>query len=194
MIEGRIADVQKVRQRLTNPLVELAPRYIGSDSLETRLARFLKPMLEIAPENAPDAKQIATALQALIEAAKPILTIEGLGPILARNVVEWFADEHHQALLHKMQVAGVTMQAQEKVLDGTSLNGLKFVLTGTMSVPRDEIKDLIEAHGGKVSGSVSKSTDYVVAGENAGSKADKAASLGVHIISETELRAMIGMS
>ena len=191
MMEGRLPDVVKARKRLQNPLIDLAPRYVDSDNLETKLSRLLKPILELAPSYAPSVDEIASALQSLIAVAKPLITIEGFGPILMRNVVNWFADEHHQNLIHKMQSAGVRMEAEESVQAGTSLEGKKFVLTGTMSVARDEIKDLIESYGGKVSGSVSKKTDYVVVGENAGSKATKAESLGVAIISETDLRKLI---
>jgi DNA ligase (NAD+) len=190
-VEGQLEDVKKARTRLEYPLVQLAPRFLDADGLELRLARQLKPLLDIAPADAPTVGQIAATLQVLMDTARPLLTIEGLGPVLVRNVVDWCADEHHQALLHKMREAGVNMQAAERQQAGTALNGLKFVLTGTMSVPRDELKDLIEAHGGKVSGSVSKNTDFVVAGENAGSKADKASSLGVNLISEDELRQML---
>lgn len=190
-LESRLPDVVKARKRLQNPLIDLAPRYVDSDNLETKLSRLLRPILELAPLDAPSLDELASALQGLIDTAKPLITIEGFGPILMRNVVNWFADEHHQNLIHKMQSAGVNMQAEENVQAGTSLDGKKFVLTGTMSVARDEIKDLIESYGGKVSGSVSKKTDYVVAGENAGSKATKAESLGVAIISETDLRNMI---
>ncbi|MDQ7034559.1 MAG: BRCT domain-containing protein [Anaerolineae bacterium] len=192
MLEGQNSDVKKARERLQYPLLDIAPRYVDSDNLETKLSRLLKPIFELAPSDAPDAAQIADALQILIDTARPLLNIEGLGPILVRNIVDAFADEHYQALLVKMQNAGVTMQAVEKEQAGIALDGLKFVLTGTMSVARDEIKTMIEAHGGKVSGSVSKKTDYVVVGDNAGSKADKAASLGVTILSEADLRNMIG--
>ncbi len=191
MMEGRLPDVVKARKRLQNPLIDLAPRYVDSDNLETKLSRLLKPILELAPSYAPSVDEIASALQSLIDVSKPLITIEGFGPILMRNVVNWFADKHHQNLIHKMQLAGVRMEAEESVQAGTSLEGKKFVLTGTMSVARDEIKDLIESYGGKVSGSVSKKTDYVVVGENAGSKATKAESLGVAIISETDLRKLI---
>ena len=191
-LEGRLPDVVKARKRLDNPLVELAPRYVDSDDLAKKLSRLLKPILEIAPENAPSPQVIADSLQNLIDSAKPLIIIEGFGPILVRNVVEWFADEHHQNLIQKMRSAGVNMEAEETVQAGTSLEGKKFVLTGTMSVSRGELKDLIESYGGKVSGSVSKKTDFVVVGESPGSKATKAESLGVAIISETDLRNMIG--
>ena len=192
MLEGKMPEVRKARYRLQHPLVELAPRYVDSDDLEKKLARLLKYVLELAPKNAPSVEKIAVSLQKLITAAKPLLTIEGLGPILVGNIIEWFADDYHRNLLQKMRDAGVNMQAEEKEQAGTSLEGLKFVITGTMTVPRDELKTMIEAHGGKVIGSVSKKTNYVVVGENPGSKVTKAEGLGVPIISEDELRAMIG--
>lgn len=191
-LEGRLPDVKKAWMRLQNPLVELAPRYIDSDDLEKKLSRLLKALLEIAPENTPSPVELAENLQNLINVAKLLLFIEGLGPILVSGIVDWFADEHHQTLLQKMKDAGVNMVSEEKEQAGTSLENMKFVLTGTMSVSRDAIKDMIEQYGGKVSGSVSKKTNYVVVGENPGSKASKAESLGVSIISETDLRNMIG--
>jgi DNA ligase (NAD+) len=191
MLEGNMPDVKKARYRLKHPLVELAPRYVDSDGLETKLTRLLKPAVEIATKKAPAIDKIAICLQKLIDAARPLLSIEGLGPILVANIIEWFADEHHRNLLQKMRDAGVNMQAKESEQAGTSLEGLKFVLTGTMSVSRDEIKAMIESYGGKVSDNVSKKTDHVVVGENPGSKATKAESLGVPIISEADLRSMI---
>ncbi|MEO1646729.1 MAG: BRCT domain-containing protein, partial [Chloroflexota bacterium] len=190
-LESRLPDVQKARKRLRNPLVELAPRYVGSDGLAKKLARLLKPVLALELPNAPSPEVIAEHLQALIDAARPLLTIDGLGPILVRNIVEWFADEHHQNLLQKMREAGVNMEAVESTQASDTLVGKKFVLTGTMSVARDEIKTLIEAHGGKVSGSVSGKTDFVVAGENPGSKVAKAEKNNVPIITEDDLRAML---
>ncbi|MEL6306526.1 MAG: NAD-dependent DNA ligase LigA [Chloroflexota bacterium] len=190
-LEGRLPDVQKARKRLRNPLVELAPRYVDSDGLAKKLARLLKPVLELELPHAPSPEVIAEHLQALIDESRPLLTIDGLGPILVRNIVEWFADEHHQNLLQKMREAGVNMEAVEGTQKSDTLVGKKFVLTGTMSVPRDEIKTLIEAHGGKVSGSVSGKTDFVVAGESPGSKVAKAEKNDVPIITEDDLRAML---
>ena len=185
------ASILKARKRLNYPLIDLAPRYVDSDDLEKKLNRLLKPILEIAPDNAPTTQEIASTLQLLIDVAHPLISIEGFGPILIRNVVEWFSDEHHQNLLQKMRDAEVNMEAEESVQAGTSLDNKKFVLTGTMSVSRDVLKTLIESYGGKVSGSVSKKTDFVVVGENPGSKASKAESLGVTIIGEADLRNMI---
>jgi DNA ligase (NAD+) len=118
--------------------------------------------------------------------------IEGIGPILAENIAKWFQDEHHKKVLKKMRAAGVNMQAEAKVQAGTALENLTFVLTGTLpTLSREQATELIEAHGGKVSGSVSKKTNYVLVGDSPGSKAEKARDLGVTIISEDDLNQLI---
>jgi len=118
--------------------------------------------------------------------------IEGIGPILAQNIVDWFEDEHHQNIISKMQKAGVNMQAEDKVIASNVLEGKTFVLTGTLpNLTRDEAKDLIQSHGGKVTSSVSKKTDFVVVGDSPGSKAEKAASLGIKTLTEDDLKALI---
>lgn len=188
-------DVRKARLRLENPLVELAPRYVDTDNhddLYKKLSRLLKPLIEAQEVTEASVEQATDALLVLIREARPLMTIDGLGPVLVRNLVNWFADKHHRNLLQKMREAGVNMQAEEKTLASTSLEGYTFVLTGAMSVPRDDIKALIESNGGKVTSSVSKKTDYVVVGDSPGSKADKAADLGITILSENELRSMLG--
>jgi DNA ligase (NAD+) len=122
-----------------------------------------------------------------------ILDLGGIGPILAPSIAEWFADPFNQQLLDKMRAAGVTMQAQEKVRAGDALEGKSFVLTGTLpTLTREQASELIESHGGKISSSVSKKTDYVLVGDSPGSKAEKAVNLGVLIISEEDLLRMIG--
>lgn len=119
--------------------------------------------------------------------------LEGIGPILAESIAAWFADEANQQMIEKLRHAGVNLQAEEKVQASESLAGLTFVLTGTLpTFSREEAAALIELHGGKVTGSVSKKTSYVLMGESPGSKADKARQLGVPIISEDDLRRMVG--
>jgi DNA ligase (NAD+) len=109
--------------------------------------------------------------------------------------VDWFADPHHRMVLDKMRQAGVNMQAEAKVKAGDSLDGLTFVLTGTLpTLSRDEAAQLIESHGGKVVGSVSKKTSYVLMGDSPGSKADKARDLGIPIIGEDDLKQLINRS
>ena len=119
--------------------------------------------------------------------------VEGIGPQIAQSVVAWFADQHNQLILQKLAQAGLTMHQERKPLEGAQpLAGKTFVITGTLpTLSREEAKALVERYGGKVSGSVSKNTDYLLAGEKAGSKLDKATQLGVQIIDEAVLRGML---
>jgi len=119
--------------------------------------------------------------------------LEGIGPVIAENVAAWFADETNRQIVEKMRAAGVNLQAEEKRVLSSALAGLTFVLTGTLpTLSREQAEALIEAHGGRVTSSVSKKTSCVLLGESPGSKADKARELGVPLISEADLRRMIG--
>lgn len=119
--------------------------------------------------------------------------LEGIGEVLAQGIADWFADPYNRTLLDKMAAAGVSMQDEAKPQKSANLTGLTFVLTGTLpTLTRDQAAELIEAHGGKVTGSVSKKTSYVVVGDSPGSKADKARQLGVPILDEDGLRALAG--
>ena len=188
---GQTDSIKKVIYRLNHPNTELATRYLTAKDVEASVRRFLKPLNESSPISDEQLNGMLDKLDKLMEASRKLHTIDGLGPILVQNIVDWFADDHHQNVLTKMRDAGVNMQAEEKEVASTDLEGKTFVLTGTMSVSRNEVKALIEAHGGKVTGSVSKKTHYVVAGESPGSKVEKAEKNGVSIITEDELRAMI---
>jgi len=118
--------------------------------------------------------------------------IEGIGPILAQSINDWFQSAHNRKVLEKLRAVGVNMRAEEKVAAGDGLTGLTFVITGTLpTLSRDEATAIIESHGGKVTGNVSKKTSYVLMGESPGSKADKARELGVKIIGEEELRKLV---
>jgi DNA ligase (NAD+) len=120
-----------------------------------------------------------------------LLEVDEVGPRIAASIREFFAEEKNQLLIERLREAGLTFTGERKVR-GIRLAGLTFVLTGTLpTYSRDDAKKMIEDEGGKVSGSVSKKTSYVVAGEDAGSKLDKAVSLGVKVISEAELLAML---
>src|ERR1700726_593740 len=114
-----------------------------------------------------------------------------VGPRIAESIVEFFGDEHNRKLVSNLRKAGLTFTGQKKE-KGTKLAGKTFVLTGTLERhTRDEAKKMIEDAGGRVSGSVSKKTDYVVAGSDAGSKLDKARELGVSVIGEKELEGLL---
>lgn len=117
--------------------------------------------------------------------------VEEVGPRIAKSIVEFFAEPKNRELVDELRAAGLTFKGKKKER-GTKLAGKTFVLTGTLATyTRDEAKKLIEDAGGKVAGSVSKKTDYVVAGTEAGSKLDKAKELGVKVIDENSLRDLL---
>jgi len=118
--------------------------------------------------------------------------VSEVGPRIAESIVEFFGNPPNRKLVERLREAGLTMRGQKKQR-GTRLAGKTFVLTGTLAhFTRDEAKKLIEDAGGKVAGSVSKKTDYVVAGADAGSKLDKAKELGVAVIGEKEMEKLAG--
>ncbi|MBL8133695.1 MAG: NAD-dependent DNA ligase LigA [Anaerolineae bacterium] len=142
------------------------------------------------------ATALANALPSvdLLENAEPetLSSIEGVGEILAQSIYAWFRDPYHLQVLDKLRSAGVTTQGMAREKSSDALAGLTFVLTGTLpTLSRDEAGALIESHGGKVTGSVSKKTSYVLVGDSPGSKAEKAAQLNVPIISESDLLGML---
>ena len=126
--------------------------------------------------------------------AQELESIEQIGPTIAASVASFFAQPQNRDVIEKLRHAGVTLRGERRAPSATGpLAGKTFVLTGTLPVlTREDATALIVAAGGKVSGSVSKKTDYVVAGEAAGSKLAKAESLGVKVIDEAELRALLG--
>jgi DNA ligase (NAD+) len=117
-----------------------------------------------------------------------LLAIRDIGGVVAESIITWFASEENRDLLKRLREAGINEKAQrtQAKSGGTELAGKSFVLTGTLTVPREEVAERIRAAGGKVSSSVSKKTNYIVAGENAGSKLDDAQRLGVTVLSEAE--------
>ncbi|MBM3123944.1 MAG: NAD-dependent DNA ligase LigA [Chloroflexi bacterium] len=126
--------------------------------------------------------------------AEQLQQIEGVGPNIAASIVDWFAQPANQKVLKKLRTAGVWPAAKRdgKKKEG-ALSGLTFVVTGTLpNLSRDGAKEFIEAHGGKVTDSVSKKTSYLVLGENPGSKLDKARALGVKVIEEAGLKKLAG--
>ncbi|HWR35650.1 MAG TPA: NAD-dependent DNA ligase LigA [Clostridia bacterium] len=143
------------------------------------------------------------SMDALIEAAtdadeqksiQELQQVQEVGPRIAASIREFFGEQHNIELVKRLRDAGLTLTGVKKER-GTALAGKTFVLTGTLQRhSRDAAKRLIEDAGGKVSGSVSKKTSYVVAGEEAGSKLDKAGELGVPIIDEAQLEKMLGGS
>lgn len=118
--------------------------------------------------------------------------IDGIGPIVAGSIAEWIAHPEHRALLQKFANGGVLCLQPERSAIAQMFEGKTFVLTGTLpTLSREEARQMIKDRGGKVSGSVSKNTDYVLAGEDPGSKFDDATTLGVPIITEEEFKTML---
>jgi DNA ligase (NAD+) len=124
--------------------------------------------------------------------AEELQEVAEVGPRIAESIAEFFSDPHNRQLVDDLRKAGLAFTGKKKE-KGTKLAGKTFVLTGTLArYSRDEAKKMIEDAGGRVSGSVSKKTDFVIAGSDAGSKLDKAKELGVAVIGENEMEKLVG--
>jgi DNA ligase (NAD+) len=132
-------------------------------------------------------------MEALMKASgEELQDVNEVGPRIAESIAEFFQEPKNRELVKRLGEAGLTFSGKKKER-GTKLAGKTFVLTGTLArYTRDEAKNIIEDAGGRVSGSVSKKTDYVVAGSDAGSKLDKAKELGVRVIGENEMKELLG--
>lgn len=169
---------------------------IGSieKSKKTTADRFLYALGVdgIGKKTAKDLIKRFKTLKNLAEATEDELSsVDGIGGILAKNIVDYFSDEGNRKLVADLLESGIILEENEEI-DG-ALKGLKFVLTGSLpTLKRGEATLLIEQNGGEVASSVSKTVDIVLAGEDAGSKLQKAEKLGIKIISEEEFLSMIG--
>jgi len=121
-----------------------------------------------------------------------LIKVDDIGEISAKAIIDFFNNQENIEILEKLENAGVNFISQKEEVLGNKLEGLTFVITGTLpNMGRSEMGDLIKKNGGKVSGSVSKKTNYLVAGENAGSKLTKANELDIKVLSEAEILEMI---
>ncbi len=151
---------------------------LGIKNIGSRAAQLLC-------EAFPSLEQIMNA------SAEDIAQIEGFGTVMAESIVNAFGEQHMKELVERLQKYGLASEYEIKEIADNRFEGKTFVLTGTLpTMKRSEAKNLIEKYGGKVSGSVSKKTHFVVAGEDAGSKLDKANALGITILTEQELTQM----
>ncbi|MCK2088068.1 NAD-dependent DNA ligase LigA [Thauera aromatica] len=165
-------------------------------SRSTTLARFIFALgiRNVGEATARDLARHFGKLDALMAAGVDALQqVPDVGPIVAKSIAEFFAESHNREVIVQLRAAGVQWQENEPATAAAgAFAGKTFVLTGTLpTLSRDEAKALIEARGGKVAGSVSKKTHYVVAGAEAGSKLDKAQALGLAILDEDGLRALL---
>ena len=166
-------------------------------SKQTTLARFLFALgiRQVGESTARDLAKHFGSLDRIVDASvEQLLEVNDVGPVVAQSIRTFFDQPHNREVVEQLRACGIRWDEHEGTADTSPkpLAGKTFVLTGSLpALTRDEAKDLIEAAGGKVSGSVSKKTDYVVAGEEAGSKLDKARELGVAVIDEDALRELL---
>ncbi len=193
------AVTKKDRKTKSEPPGKIADNLLGA--IEASKSRSLSRLITalgihgIGGVMATDLSHHYPDLDALARAKSDDLTqIEGVGPNTAEAIVDWFARGANKQVLKKLKAVGVwpISEVSGRKQEGP-LNGLTFAITGTLpNLSRDEARELIEAQGGKATDSVSKNTDYLVSGENPGSKFDKAKKLGVKVIGEAELRKLAG--
>ncbi len=161
---------------------------------EITLARFIVSLSipQVGEETAIDLANNFTTLEKIRAVSKEELEkINGVGDIVGASVHEWFSDKDNSKLVDRLLKQVKIVKAPVSSLKNGKLKGLSFVITGTLSMSRDEIKDKIRALGGDISESVSAKTSFVIAGESAGSKLDKAQKLGVKILDESGFKKLI---
>ena len=189
---AKLSELERMGEKSAQNLVDAIEK-----SKHTTLPRFLYGLgiRQVGETTAKDLARHFGDIDKLMSASvEQLLEVPDVGPIVANSVRMFFDQPHHREVVEQLRAAGVTWPA----IAGTAsdawrpLLGKTLVLTGTLpTLSRDEAKDMIEAAGGKVSGSVSKKTNWVVAGEEAGSKLEKAQSLGVPVIDEAGLQALL---
>jgi len=175
--DALLAQIERSKEAgLARVLLGLGIRFVGERTAQLLAAHFgSMEELEKAASQSPE------------KASEPLEAVNEVGPKVAQAIVEFFAVKKNKELVKDLASLGLTMTAEKRVTTST-LEGLTFVLTGTLpNLTRELAKEKIESAGGRVSGSVSKKTSYVVAGEEAGSKLDKATSLGVTVLDEAGL-------
>ena len=165
-------------------------------SRTTTLARFIFALgiRNVGEATAKDLARHFGGLDALMAADEVLLQqVPDVGPIVAASIARFFAEPHNVEVIEQLRAAGVHWpEGEPQATVASAISGKTFVLTGTLpTLTREAAKEMIEARGGKVAGSVSKKTDYVVAGAEAGSKLDKAQQLGVTILDETQFLELI---
>jgi DNA ligase (NAD+) len=190
---GALAALERMADKSAANLVAAIER-----SKSTTLERFIYALgiRHVGETTAKDLARHFGMLDALLRADEAaLLEVNDVGPVLATSIAGFFAEPHNREGVEQLRAVGVRWPEhppQRRAVVQAPFTGLTFVLTGTLpTLSRDEATALIEAQGGKVAGSVSKKTSYVVAGEEAGSKLDKAVALGVPVLDEPALRRLL---
>jgi DNA ligase (NAD+) len=196
------ADLYKLTKEELLPLERMAEK--SAQNLIDAIAKSKEQPLEkliyalgirfVGKTVAKDLARHLASMDAIIDASVEKMTaIDSIGPKIAESVVSFFLSNKNRKLIERLREAGLTFTFEKEEVVSSVLNGKKIVLTGSLpTYTRKEAKTLIEKHGGKTTSSVSRNTDYLLAGESPGSKYDKALKLDVPILSEDELKNMIG--
>lgn len=184
----QLAGLERMAEKSATNLVNALQK-----SRETTFQRFLYALgiREVGETTARSLASAFVSLDQLMQAsAEELQAVPDVGPVVASHVKTFFTQPHNIEVIERLLQAGIHWQTQATATD-SSLTGLTFVLTGSLSKPRSDYKEMLLQRGAKVAGSISAKTDYLIAGEKAGSKKDKAEKLGVKIIDEQQLQAML---
>ena len=178
-INNMLDGIEKSKQMpFEKVLFGLGIRYVGATVAKKLVAHF---------------KTIDNLMAASLE---ELTATDEIGERIAQSLIEYFADDAHRQQIEKLRAQGLQFIAEDKevVLASDSLSGKTFIISGTFEMSRDELKDIIEANGGKILSSISAKLNYLVAGDNMGpAKLEKANKLNIPIISDQELLEMIGV-
>ena len=185
-----IANLERMGDKSADNLIQAI-----NQSRNTTLARFIFALgiRHVGETTAKDLANHYQSMHALMDAGlEDLLTVKDVGPVVADSIVSFMEEAHNREVIEQLLASGMQLSVEKKVISA-AVAGKTFVLTGTFpSLSRDQAKDLLEKAGAKVAGSVSKKTDYVVAGTDAGSKLSKAEELGITVIDEQKLLMLLG--
>jgi DNA ligase (NAD+) len=192
--EATLADLDRMAKKSALNLVDAIEK-----SKSTTLARFIHALgiRNVGETTAKDLARHFGTLDPLISAGEDeLLSVTDVGPVVAQSIARFFSEPHNRSVIESMRKAGVRWKDEPPPSrKQATLSGKTLVLTGTLSgMTREEVRERIEAAGGKVAGSVSRKTDYVVAGADPGSKYDKAMELGVTVLDENGLLELLSKS
>ena len=180
-----IANLERMGEKSADNLIQAI-----NQSRNTTLARFIFALgiRHVGETTAKDLANHYRSMHALMDATiEDLLTVKDVGPVVADSITSFMEEAHNREVIEQLLASGMQLSVEEKIISA-AVAGKTFVLTGTFpTLTRDEAKDLLEKAGAKVAGSVSKKTDYVVAGTDAGSKLTKAEELGVAVIDEAAM-------
>jgi DNA ligase (NAD+) len=185
-----IASLERMGEKSADNLIQAI-----NQSRTTTLARFIFALgiRHVGETTAKDLANHYRDMHSLMDATgEDLLTVRDVGPVVADSITGFMQEPHNREVIEQLLASGMVLSVEEKKVSA-AVAGKTFVLTGTLpTLSRDEAKERLERAGAKVAGSVSKKTDYVVAGDDAGSKLTKAAELGVKVIDEATMLGLLG--